>query len=147
MDFDRRAAGGTLAELVGQSALANDVQVRTLGLGRAAWATWSALDDDTKGWLQSYTDGVNFWLQTNSLPPEYGALMLTRAEPWTPVDSITVGKGLAFQLSFDLDIQNTIDYGAYKQAAAAAKVDADALFFFDTHRFAPPDNRITIPGF
>ena len=147
MDFDRRAASGTLAELVGESALANDVQVRTLGLGRAAWATWSALDDDTKGWLQSYTDGVNFWLQTNSLPPEYGALMLTRAEPWTPVDSITVGKGLAFQLSFDLDIQNTIDYGAYKQAAAAAKVDVDALFFGDTHRFAPPDNRITVPGF
>ena len=58
MDFDRRAANGTLAELVGQSALANDVQVRTLGLGRAAWATWSALDDDTKGWLQSYSDGV-----------------------------------------------------------------------------------------
>ncbi len=147
MDFDRRAAGGTLAELVGQSALASDVQTRTLGLGRAAWATWSALDDDTKGWLQSYADGVNFWLQNNQLPPEYGALMLTRAEPWTPVDSITVGKGLAFQLSFDLDIQNTIDYGAYSQAAAAAKVDPDALFFFDTHRFAPPDDHVTIPGF
>ena len=147
MDFDRRAANGTLAELVGASALANDVQVRTLGLGRAAWATWSALDDDTKGWLQSYADGVNLWLQNNALPPEYGALMLTRAEPWTPVDSITVGKGLAFQLSFDLDIQNTIDYGAYSQAAAAAKVDVDALFFVDTHRFAPPDNRVTVPGF
>ncbi len=147
MDFDRRAAGGNLAELVGAGALANDVQTRTLGLGRAAWATWQALDDDTKGWLQSYADGVNFWLQTNALPPEYGALMLTRAEPWSPVDSITVGKGLAFQLSFDLDIQNTIDYGAYKQAAAAAKVDVDALFFGDTHRFAPPDNRVTIQNF
>ncbi|HEX4480227.1 MAG TPA: penicillin acylase family protein [Rudaea sp.] len=147
MDFDRRAASGTLAELVGGSALASDVQTRTLGLGRAAWATWSALDDDTKGWLQSFSDGVNFWLQSNALPPEYGALMLTRAEPWTPVDSITVGKGLAFQLSFDLDIQNTIDYGAYQQAAAAANVDPDALFFVDTHRFAPPDDHVTIPGF
>ena len=147
MDFDRRAAAGNLAELVGINALANDVQSRTLGLGRAAWTTWQALDEDTRGWLQSFSNGVNFWLQTNSLPPEYGALMLTRAEPWSPVDSITVGKGLAFQLSFDLDIQNTIDFAAYTQAATAAKVDVNALFFGDTHRFAPPDGHVTLPTF
>jgi hypothetical protein len=70
MDFDRRAASGTLAELVGTNALASDVQTRTLGLRRAAWATWSALDADTRGWLKAYTDGVNFWLQTQSLPPK-----------------------------------------------------------------------------
>ncbi|MBU6200157.1 MAG: penicillin acylase family protein, partial [Xanthomonadaceae bacterium] len=40
MDFDRRAASGTLAALVGHAALANDVQTRTLGLDRAAFATW-----------------------------------------------------------------------------------------------------------
>ncbi|MDE2258300.1 MAG: penicillin acylase family protein, partial [Xanthomonadaceae bacterium] len=34
MDFDRRAASGTLAALVGHAALANDVQTRTLGLDR-----------------------------------------------------------------------------------------------------------------
>ena len=147
MDFDRRAASGSLAELVGSAALASDVQTRTLGLRRAAWATWTAFDDSTRGWLKAYADGVNLWLQTQALPPEYGALMLTRAEPWSPVDTITIAKGLAFQLSFDLDIQNTIDYGAYSQAAAAAKVNPAALFFADTHRFAPPDNRVTIPGF
>lgn len=147
MDFDRRAASGTLAALVGHAALANDVQTRTLGLDRAAFATWQALDADTKGWLQAFSNGVNFWLQTQPLPPEYGALMLTHAAPWSPQDSITVGKGLAFQLSFDLDIQNTIDFGAYSQAAAAAHVDPNALFFGDTHRFAPPDNRFTVPGF
>jgi len=147
MDFDRRAASGTLAELVGQAALASDVQTRTLGLRRAAWATWQALDDDTKGWLKAYTDGVNFWLQTSQLPPEYAPLQITHAQPWSPVDSITVGKGLAFQLSFDLDIQNTIDYGAYAQAAAAAQVDPQKLFFVDTHRIAPPDGRVTLLGF
>ncbi len=147
MDFTRRAASGTLAELVGASALPSDVQTRTLGLRRAAWASWTALDADTRGWLKAFSDGVNFWLQTQPLPPEYGALMLTRAQPWSPVDSVVVGKGLAFQLSFDLDIDNTIDYAAYSQAAAAAGVDANALFFGDTHRFAPPDNHVTLPGF
>lgn len=147
MDYDRRAASGTLAELVGVAALASDVQTRTLGLRRAAWATWSALDESTSGVLKAYSDGVNFWLQTQPLSPEYGALMLTRADPWTPVDSLVVGKGLAFQLSFDLDIQNSIDFGAYEQAAAAAKIDPNALYFGDTHRFAPPDNFVTVPGF
>ncbi len=147
MDFNRRAASGRLAELVGKAALASDVQTRTLGLDRAAFATWQALDPDTKGWLKSFSDGVNFWLATQPLSPEYGALMLTHAAPWTPQDSVIIGKGLAFQLSFDLDIQNTIDFGAYSQAAAAAKVDPNALFFGDTHRFAPPDNRVTVPGF
>lgn len=148
MDFTRRAAGGTLAELLGRAALANDVQTRTLGLNRAAFATWQKLDDDTRGWLKAFSDGVNFWLaSTPTLPPEYGALMLTHAAPWSPQDSVLVGKGLAFQLSFDLDIQNTIDFGAYTQAAAAAHVDPNALFFGDTHRFAPPDNHVTVPGF
>ncbi|HET8942311.1 MAG TPA: penicillin acylase family protein [Rudaea sp.] len=147
LDFSRRAASGTLAELVGASALPSDVQTRTLGLRRAAWASWTALDDDTRGWLKAFSDGVNFWLQTQPLPPEYAALMLTRAQPWSPVDSVVVGKGLAFQLSFDLDIDNTIDFAAYSQAAAAAGVDANALFFGDTHRFAPPDDHVTLPNF
>src|SRR5262249_47405218 len=113
----------------------------------AADATWAALDDETKGWLLAYANGVNLWLQTNPLPPEYGPLLITHAEPWSPVDSIVIGKGLAFQLSFDLDIQNSIDFAAYSQAAAAAQVDVNLLFFVDTHRFAPPDDRVTVPGF
>jgi penicillin amidase len=148
MDFDRREISGTLAELVGQSALANDVQSRTLGLRRSALATWQAMDEDTRGWLQAYANGVNYWLQTSSLPPEYAALMLTKADPWTPIDSITIGKGLAYQLSFDgSKAQNTIDFAAYAAAAKAANVDATALYFGDTHRFAPPDSAVTIPGF
>ncbi len=149
MDFSRRAVGGTLAELVGQAALANDVQSRTLGLRRAALASWQAMDDDTRGWLQAYANGVNYWLQTTpSLPPEYAALMLTKAEPWSPIDTVSVGKGLAYQLSFDSSkVQNTINFAAYQKAAAAAKVDPAALYFGDTHRFAPPDSTVTIPGF
>src|SRR5512134_1073901 len=36
MDFARRQGEGTLAELLGPSALASDVQLRTLGVRRAA---------------------------------------------------------------------------------------------------------------
>lgn len=147
MDLTRRKVSGTLSELVGASQLASDVQTRTLGLRRASWATLNAMSDDSRGWLKAYANGVNFWLSTQPLPPEYGALQLSRADPWTPLDTVIVGKALAFQLSFDLDIDRTIQFGAFQQAAAAAHVDPVALFFGDTNRFAPPDNRVTIPNF
>src|SRR5690606_22157970 len=83
----------------------------------------------------------------NPLPPEYGALQLTHADPWTPVDSLCVGKGLAFQLSFDLDIDPTINLGAYQQAGQAGGFDGSVLYFGDTHRIAPADDRVSVPGF
>lgn len=144
MDFNRRGASGSVAELVGPPALANDVQTRTLGLRRAAWATWQAASADTRAWLKAYADGVNYWLRsTPSLPPEYQALEISQVDPWSPVDSLVIGKALAFQLSFDLDIQTTLELGGYQQAGQAGGFDGAVLYFGDTHRFAPPDNRIT----
>lgn len=147
MDFNRRGASGTVSELVGAAGLANDVQIRTLGLARAAFATWQAMNDDTRGWLKAYADGVNFYLQNNPLPAEYGALELTKAQPWSPVDSIVIGKALAFQLSFDLDIDATLRLGGYQAAGTAGGFNGTALFFEDTHRVQPPDGRVSIPGF
>lgn len=147
MDLTRRQVSGTLAALVGASQLENDVQSRTLGLRRAAERSWSAMSDDSRAWLAAYAAGVNYWLATNPLPPEYGALDLTHADDWTPIDSLCVGKGLAYELSFDLDIDATIQLGAYQQAGAAAGFDGNALFFGDLHRSAPADNRVSVPGF
>lgn len=147
MDLTRRSVSGTLAALVGESQLANDVQARTLGLRRAAERSWAKMSDDSRGWIAAYAAGVNYWLATNPLPPEYGALDLTRADAWTPVDSLCVGKGLAYQLSFDLDIDATIQLGAYQQAGAAGHFDGTKLFFGDLHRAAPADDRVSVPGF
>ncbi len=147
MDTLRRTASGTLAELVGTPALANDVQLRTLGLRRAAWAAWAAAPDLLRAQLKSYADGVNAWLAQNPLPLEYGGLQLTTADRWSPVDSMVIGKLLAFQLSFDDETGQTLRAGAYQQAGAAAGFNGAALFFEDTHRSAPPDGRISIPGF
>lgn len=148
MDFNRRGASGTVAELVGSAALANDVQIRTLGLRRAAWESYAKLSPDMRDFLQSYANGVNFWIRSApALPPEYGALELTRVDPWSPVDSLVIGKALAFQLSFDLDIDFTLRLAAYQQAGTAGNFNGAALFFEDTHRTQPGDNRVSIPGF
>ena len=148
MDRDRKGAAGRAAELFGSSALASDVQTRTLGLGRAATKTWTALDADTKGWLQAYANGVNTYLNSNPLPPEFGVLEITKTDPWTPLDSVLIGKGLGagFSLGFG-DVNSTITLGTYSYVGGLAGFDGAALFFEDTHRSAPPDDRVTDPDF
>jgi len=148
MDFTRKGVAGRAAELLGSAALSSDVEYRTIGLARAATKTWSAFDDETKGWLQAYANGVNTWLNNNPLPPEYTVLELTKTDPWTPLDSILVGKGLAASLSLELgDLDYTINLGAYSAVGEIAGFNGQALFFEDTHRSAPPDDRVTDPGF
>ncbi len=147
MDRLRKVGSGQLAELVGAPALSNDIQLRTLGLRRAAWETWAASSSDLRGQLKSYADGVNFWLANAPLPPEYAPLEITSADPWHPVDSLVVGKLLAFQLSFDLDIENTISFGTYQATGQAVGFNGAALFFEDVFRVAPADGRVTLPGF
>ncbi|MGB5722029.1 MAG: penicillin acylase family protein, partial [Woeseiaceae bacterium] len=145
MDFSRRQGSGTLAELLGAPALGSDVQLRTFGLRRAAQLTLPALSSETQAGLQAYADGVNFFLNTQALPPEYGVLEITQVEPWTPLDSVVVGKLIAFGLSFDLDIGTTEALLSYQFAADALGFDGSALFFEDLFRTQPFDPAATIP--
>ena len=145
MDASRRQGSGTLAELLGLPALASDVQFRTFGLRRAAKLSLAALSAETRAGLQAYADGVNYYLQTQPLPPEYTLLEITQAEPWTPLDSVVVGKLIAFGLSFDLDINNTIALGSYQAAGPALGGDGSVLFFEDLFRTQPFDPAATIP--
>ncbi len=121
MDFSRRQGSGTLAELLGQPALASDVQFRTFGLRRAAQLSLAALSSETQAGLQAYADGVNHFLNTQPLPLEYMVLEITQAEPWTPLDSVVVGKLIAFGLSFDLDIGTTEAFLSYQFAGGRAR--------------------------
>ncbi len=149
MDTLRRTFSGTLAELLGPGALGSDVQLRTLGLRRAAAETLAAASEagmsEFLQMLGAYSQGVNAYLASRPLPPEYGALEITHAAPWTPLDTLAVGKGLAFGLSFDLDLDLTIRAGAYAQAGAALGFDGLALLFEDVNRPAPFDPTVSIP--
>lgn len=145
MDLSRRQPSGTLAELLGSAALASDVQLRTLGLRRAAEASLPILSQNTRDALQAYADGVNAWVAANPLPVEHTALEITTFEPWTPVDSVVIGKLIAFGLSFDLDIELTQILLAYQTAGEALGFDGAALFFEDLFRSAPFDPAATVP--
>jgi len=143
LDVLRREASGTLAELLGAGALPSDVETRTIGLARAAERSLAALSPQTRAGLQAYADGVNAWVRRHPLPIQYAALYLTKFQPWTALDCAIVGKGLAFQLSFDLDTGPTQDFQTY--VATLGPKLATAMYFGDVFRAAPFDPAATIP--
>src|SRR5436190_15925554 len=59
MDVSRRQASGTLAELVGPAGLSQDVQLRTIGLRRAAARSLQKISRRARSALHAYADGVN----------------------------------------------------------------------------------------
>src|SRR5712672_3734941 len=63
MDVSRRIASGTLAELVGEAALAQDVQLRTIGLHRAAERSFDVQSVRVKTALNAFAQGVNSFVQ------------------------------------------------------------------------------------
>ena len=60
-----------------------------------------------------------------------------------PVDSLTVGKAIAFELSFDLDIDPTLQLQAYVDALGPVK--GVALFSQDVMRSQPFSSASTVP--
>ena len=146
MDENRRTASGTLAELVGgPTALATDVQLRTLGLRRAAQLSQLEYSPRVTELLNAYAAGVNAWVAANPLPAEYAALEITQFEPWTPLDSIAVAKLLAFGLSFDLDVDRTVALLTYQAVGQALGVNGTVLFFEDLFRSQPFNPASTVP--
>jgi penicillin G amidase len=143
MDYFRRVASGTVAELVGPAGLPNDVLLRTIGLRRAAERSLAAASDRTRSALAAYAEGVNAWTASNPLPVEYRGLEVTAIAPWTALDSLAVGKLIAFQQSFDDDTVATLAFLSYQAAFGTAR--ANALFHLDLWRSAGFDTDATVP--
>lgn len=100
MESQRRAAHGTLGEVIGERGLKNDIFMRILGMTESAEADWETLDADTQADLTSYADGVNAFISQadGKLPLEFKILGITPQE-WTPIDSLVFGKLVAWGLS------------------------------------------------
>ncbi|TAN51313.1 MAG: penicillin acylase family protein, partial [Betaproteobacteria bacterium] len=98
MEMNRRIGAGRLAEILGPSALETDRFLRTLGVRRAAEANLRGIDAQARSLLEAYAAGVNAFLAGNPvLPPEFW-LTGARPEPWTPADSATWTKMVAWDL-------------------------------------------------
>ncbi len=150
MDARRRMLDGTLAEILGpgsnNSILKGDSTARGSGLYLAAKDSLAKYNPEILRYLKAYANGVNMYLSTNPLPEEYQKLKITKARPWTELDSVYVGKALAVSLAFDLsDLDNTMALKAYQDAGKAQGFDGNKLFFEDMYRLTPFDPTYVIP--
>ncbi len=105
MDFWRHVGSGRLSEMFGKSQVDTDAFLRTLGWRQLAEQEFANLDPESQDILNAYSAGVNAYLNQRSgtqLSLEYGILgLLTpsyKPEPWTPVNSLTWAKAMAWDL-------------------------------------------------
>ncbi|MBS42699.1 MAG: penicillin amidase [Nocardioides sp.] len=88
LEWLRRRALGTTAELVGAPGVDWDVFARRACLVDTARRAQDALDTETRAYVEAYVDGVNAGLaeRADDPPPELVALGATARpwEPWTP---------------------------------------------------------------
>jgi len=98
MEMSRRIAAGRVSEIVGPGGLEADRFLRTLGVRRSAEANLRTLDAETRKQLEAYAAGVNAFLASNPVLPAEFWLTGARPEPWTPADSVSWVKMMAWDL-------------------------------------------------
>ncbi len=128
MDAWRHIGSGTLSEMFGKGQLETDSFLRTLGWREVAQAEWDGMGPESRSILQAYTDGVNAYLKNHtgtSLSLEYAVLDLLspayKIEPWTPVNSLTWGKAMAWDLRGNMDEE--IERAVLLKTLSAQQVD------------------------
>ena len=106
MDFWRHIGAGRLSEMFGSSQVETDMFLRSLGFEALAEQEWATMEPAARGVLESYAAGVNAYLDTHSgseISLEYAILPLQNSEyeiePWLPVNTLTWGKVMSWDLS------------------------------------------------
>jgi penicillin amidase len=100
MDILRRAAGGELAEIVGESLVKQDQEQRILGLRLAAESGVKALSARDRGYLDDYSRGVNAFMKSHRdrLSLEF-RLLKYQPKPWTATDCLLIGARMVQDLN------------------------------------------------
>jgi len=112
MDMWRHQGAGRLSELLGGSTLETDKFLRTLGWERVSRTELELLDEEERAVLEAYSAGVNAYIKKRTgqeLGLEYTFLPLLnrgyQPPPWTPLNSLTWSKAMAWDLRGNLDTE------------------------------------------
>jgi len=143
MDVYRRTARGTLAEVLGASALASDRHERTYGYTEGEYQVqFAQLPTAVQDILSAYRDGVNAYLaeiaaDTSVLPWEFHRLGYTPA-PWETTDTLAIGRFMANR--FGASGGNELHLQALQQFLVGAYgATMGAAMFEDLHWLNDPD--------
>ena len=145
MDFWRHQGAGRLSELVGKPMLETDKFLRTLGWERVSKQELALLGPDELLIIEAYSNGVNAYLTEKSgteLSLEYAFLPILNPgyepKPWTPLNSLTWGKAMAWDLRGNLGTE--IDQAMLLKDLTTDQVE----FLYPTY---PLDHPVIVPGF
>lgn len=97
MTLSQIAAEGRFAEFFGEEMIPFDIHQRTLGFWDTAKRIEAVTSDEILQILQSYSDGVNSFIDShlNSLPIEFSLLGLKPIH-WTPTHTIAISRLMAW---------------------------------------------------
>lgn len=100
MDFIRRAGEGRLSEILGDEAVPFDNMFRTVGIKRNILRNYSRIDPSVISLLQSYSDGVNAYIEerNGNYSIEFDVLGY-QPEKWKPLHSLIIIKMMAWELN------------------------------------------------
>jgi len=133
MDVNRHITSGTLASMFGagknDANVQSDALIKTMDWRGVAQQEYDTqLDAATKSYLQDFSAGVNAWLKQHpggaGASVEYAMLGAAHSGytpvPWTPVDSVSWLKAMAWDLSGNM--QQEIDRSLLSQTLSAAQI-------------------------
>ena len=100
MTLSQLSVEGRFAEFLGTDALPFDRFLRTLDVKSTAQKSYVLLSGQEKELLQTYSDGVNAWIENHqqNLPIEFTLLEMKPIE-WKPIHSIGIARLMAWQLN------------------------------------------------
>ena len=93
MELFKRVGSGRLSEIAGPLVYDVDVAIRSLGIARAAKEIYTHLPDETREWIDAFTQGVNFYKENvRELPHDFTIMGFDNSEPWRPEDSLIIAR-------------------------------------------------------
>jgi penicillin amidase len=102
MELYRRVTLGRLSEVLGEDTVEIDKRFLSLGLRDAARTEWERVTPQVRTALEKYAAGVNAYMATlqdrKRRPLEFQILGFMPA-PWEPIDSLSIGRLLAWRLA------------------------------------------------
>jgi len=131
MQLTRLVIQGRVCELAGFAAKNFDIRMRTIGLNRMAKKQADILNDETKGYFQSYVDGINAFIENcpNDIHLEF-KLAGIQPEIWEVADSLGIlyymGYSTAANLNTEIVAQTLLETLGYEKASQIMPVNINA---------------------
>jgi penicillin G amidase len=152
MDMSRRVASGRLSEVMGSATVSTDKFFRALMLREGAERTVNAVTPEGMAAMLAYADGVNAYIgqavASARLPVEF-TLLGYKPEPWTPVDSASVAKYMAYYLGdnfrgevFRYQLRQTVRDDLFRELLPTYPVDGITIMKYTADAGTAPQTRL-----